>query len=328
VKIFVCDGGAFGTAMAVILARAGHDVCLLVQIFDQRRKDMFYNIKYGAQKCNYLHLPGVELPKMEFTDNFSAVKGADVVFLGVPSQYVWNAFLKIKGELGKNTETTIVLLTKGLDDYSALPFGIKIRNRLKLGGNHNFAVISGGTPAQALADPYRTFVASVAGENLNVIKKIRRMFLKTNLATVGTTDIIGVSWGGALKNAYAIKYGMLTGLGKSDLAWEYVNKLALPEIKIFLDYAGAKPKTLYSPAVAGDFRLTCMGYIDWESRNVSFGRFLALRPAKETIAKYIAMHTVEGYESAMILRKISREHNLKTPILEEIYSVCTGAPPC
>ena len=118
------------------------------------------------------------------------------------------------------------------------------------------------------------------------------------------------------------------GLGQSDLAWEYVNTLALAEIKIFLDYAGAKPKTLDSPAVAGDFRLTCVGYIDWESRNVSFGKFLALRPAKETIAKYIAMHTVEGYESAMILRKISRECNLKTPILEEIYSVCTGASSC
>lgn len=326
-KVFICDAGAFGTAMAVILARAGHDVYLLIQPFDQKHKDMFYNIKYGAQKCNYLHLPGVELPKMKFTDNFEGIKDADVVLLGVPSRYVWDVFLKIKAKLADNPKAIIALLTKGLDNDCSLPFGIKIRNRLKLANHYNSAVISGGTPAQVLADSYRTFVASVASENLNVIKKIRRMFVGTNLATVGTTDIVGVSWGGALKNAYAIKYGVLIGLEQSDLAWEYVDRLAFQEMKTFLDYAGAKPQTLYSPAVAGDFRLTCVGYVDWESRNVSFGKFLALCPTREAIARYIAEHTVEGYESALTLWKISREQNLKTSHLDEIYSVCTGASP-
>lgn len=324
-KVFVCDAGAFGTAIAVILARVGHDVRLLIQPFDQQHRDMYYNLKYGAQKCNYLHLPGVELPEMEFTDNFEGVKDADVVLLGVPSRYVWGAFLKINEELGKKPKAIIALLTKGLDDYGKLPFGIKMSNRLKLEGNNNFAVLSGGTPAQALADQYRAFVASVASENLNVIKKIRRMFIGTNLATVGTTDIIGASWGGALKNAYAIKYGMIMGSRQSDLAWAYVDGLAFHEMKIFLDYAGARPKTLYSPAVAGDFRLTCVGYVDWESRNVSFGKFLALRPTREAIARYISEHTVEGYESVLTLHKISCWQRLKTPILDEIYSVCTGA---
>lgn len=330
-KVFICDAGAFGTAMAVILARAGHKVTLLIQPYDQRHIDMFYNIKYGAQLCNYLHLPNVELPKpdVEVTDNFDGVKNVDVVFLGVPSQFVWNAFLKIKYWLLGNSKMTLVLLTKGLDDYGALPFGIKMRNRLKLEGHNNFAILSGPTPAQALVDPYRTFVASVASENISVIQKVRRLFWKvdkqTNLATVGTTDLVGVSWGGALKNAYAIKYGMLMGTGKNDLAWEYVNKLGLPEMKLFLDCAGARPKTLYSPAVEGDFRLTCQGYVNWESRNVAFGKFLAKRPTKEEIKNYLSKNTVEGYESALTLWKIARAQNLKTPFLDQIYFACTGA---
>lgn len=329
-KIFACDAGAFGTAVAVILARVGHDVRLLVQPFDQKHRDMFYNIKYGAQRCNYLHLPGVELPKMEFTDNFEGVKDADVVLLGVPSRYVWDAFLKIKAELGKKPKAIIALLTKGLDDYGKLPFGMKMSNLLKLEGNNNFAVLSGYTPAHGLAVSQSTqkfYAASVASKNLNVIKKLRQLFRGTNLGIVGTTDIAGVSLGGALKNTYAIGYGILLGLNQNEKAWKFLSS-ALEEMTVFFDYFGADRKTISTPAVRGDFYGTSVGEIAWESRNVSFGKFLALRPTREAIARYIAEHTVEGYESALTLWKISREQKLKTPILDEIYSVCTGASPC
>ncbi len=335
-RVSVIDAGQFGTAIAILAARTGHDVTLHVQPFNQEQKDLHWNMKYGAQKTNYLYLPKVVLPPMSFADNFAPAKSADVILIAVPSKFLWLAIENLKPYLMENPNCVLALLTKGLDAYGNIPIGVKLRNHLRLTiGFENFAIISGATPAKIMVEPHRTTVASIASTDLNIIKKLRKLFLNTGLATVGTTDIVGVGWGGALKNAYAVGYGILEGLNKRDLAWEFVNRLALMEMKLFLYRAGAHPKTLHSPAVKDDFRVTSTGYLNWESRNVSFGKFLAkYQPKhnagnpKDPIDSYLKNHTVEGYEAISALWRIAQNERINAPLIHGIHSVCElGASP-
>ncbi|MDO8522754.1 MAG: 2-dehydropantoate 2-reductase N-terminal domain-containing protein [bacterium] len=330
-RVFVVDTGEMGTSSGAILARAGHEVTLLIQPYDSAQRALYLNLRLAAtwaKNTNYIHLPGVELPEnIEFADNFKNCANADVILLAVPSKFLWSAIENIKPYLESNPKCILTLLTKGFDSDGQIPVGLKLKNNLLLTlGYKNFAIISGYTPASYLANAYltgRVYAASVASYDLNIIKKLKRLFKGSGLGLIGTRDVVGSALGGALKNAYAIGYGILRGLNKSDEAWAYLN-LALCEMKIFLDYAGAKSKTLESPAVKADFRLTSIGEIDWESRNVTFGKYLAEYHTAEEIKAYVQdpKHTVEGYESMKTLWQIAQDNKLYTPLLHRIHAIC------
>src|SRR3989344_2976314 len=324
-KVFVCDAGEFGTAMACVTSRAGNEVALLIQPYAQNQKDLFYNLRNGTQQTNYLLLPGVMLPRMYFTDNFEAAKSADVICLAVPTKYIGQAFLKIKECLEVNSKAILVLLSKGFDSFGDVPWGVKLHNNLKLSGHKNFAVISGPTFAKEIIRPYTAHFVSCASKNIGAIKKLKALFKSSGLHLTGTTDLTGVSWGGPLKNAYAIGYGLTFKLIDERAAFDYI-WLALNEMKAFLDFAGARPKMLHSPAVERDFYVTSRG----NSRNRKFGEFLAEYQSKEKIKEHVenSANTVEGYESMKTLWKIANENKLDVPLLYGVHSICEyGASP-
>jgi glycerol-3-phosphate dehydrogenase (NAD(P)+) len=333
-KISVIDAGEMGTAMAVLLANAGHDVTLMIQSFDYPHKEMLCYLKRlgtnrRGRRENDLHLPGIYLPlNLKFSDSFDCVDESEFVFLAVPSQYLLASYIRILEKLAKNKKCTLVLLSKGLDEQSNRPWGMRIQSDLRI--SNNFIMLAGYTPAHCIADSHLTlfsYAASVASVNLNAIKKIRKLFLGTRLGLVGTSDVVGVSWGGLLKNTYAIGYGVINGSIESALTQKYLNNAHF-EMKVFLDYFGASTKTWSSPAVKGDFYLTSQGQIDWKSRNVAFGEFLSKFPKDMEINAYTQKYTVEGYEALLVLWAISQHRSLHAPILCAIHSIiCFGASP-
>lgn len=349
-KILVDDAGEFGTAIAIILARAGCEVTLHIPTFDTPHVEMLLSLQRTGKNAtgkreNNLHLEGVELPQnMDFTDSLDAVLTCDVVLLARPSKNIYDSFFAICERLKQNSRATLVLLSKGFGNKSLLPLGVEMRNYLRAVGLDNFAVISGPTPALELVDPRLTSVASVASEDRNVIKTVKKMCRGSSLCLVGTKDVVGVSWGGCLKNAYAIGYGILgefvakerkergdENFRASDdlpsISRNYLD-IALQEMKIFLDGAAAKPRTLESPAVKGDFRMTCEGTIRWKSRNVRFGEFLAECHKKTEIDDYVSNNTVEGYEAMKALYHLANSKELNVPLLYGIHSICEfGASP-
>ena len=351
-KIFVDDAGEFGTAIAVILARAGHEVTLRIPTFDYPHVEMLRSLQQTGKNAkgkreNDLYFEGVELPQnMDFADGLEAIVTSDVVLLSRPSKYIYESFIAICERLKQTPGITLVLLAKGFAHKSLLPLGVEMDHYLRAAGLNNFAVISGPTPALELVDPDRTFVASAASEDRNVTKKLKKMCQGSGLYLVETKDIVGVSWGGCLKNSYAIGYGILGGLAaqarkkKEDtnfsvsatqylfcIGWHYLD-VALQEMKVFLADAGAKPRTINSPAVKGDFRMTCEGTVRWKSRNVRFGEFLAEYHKKADIDDYVSNNTVEGYEAMKALYHVAQSKELDAPLLYGIHSICEfGASP-
>lgn len=353
-KILVDDAGEFGTAMAVILARAGHEVTLRVPTFDTPHREMLLCLQRTGKNAkgkreNNLHFKGVELPQnMDFTEGLEVVLTSDVVLLARPTKHIYHSFFAICERLKRNPGATLVLLSKGFANRSLLPLGVEMHNYLRAMGLNNFAVISGPTPALELVDPYRTSVASVASEDRNVIKRLKKMCRGSGLCLVGTKDVVGVSWGGCLKNTYAIGYGILGGFvarerkkredkifptnvtryqGLLSTAGNYLD-IALQEMKVLLNDAGAKLGTVKSPAVEGDFRMTAEGTVRWKSRNVRFGELLAAYHKKDEIDDYVSSKTVEGYEAMKALFEIADAKELDTPLLYGIHSICEfGASP-
>ncbi|OGF78796.1 hypothetical protein A2W54_04170 [Candidatus Giovannonibacteria bacterium RIFCSPHIGHO2_02_43_13] len=330
-KVFVDDAGEMGTSAGVVAALAGHEVTLRFRKYSQEQADLFNNLKNGVQRSNYLHLPDIELPEsIRFADAFAPAEKTNAIILAVPTKFLEKAYSEIEPYIAWNPKCTLVLLSKGFASGSGMSWGVKIKNSLMLAGRRNFAVLSGYTPAKELASAHLTkkyFAASVASRDLNAIKKVRALFRNTHLGIVGTTDIRGVSIAGALKNAYAVGYGILLGLNENSLAWKYL-EIAHKEMKVFLDNVGANPKTWSSPAVRGDFYGTCQGEIAWESRNISFGKFLAAYPSWFEINKHISENMVEGYESLKILWRIAHENKLRAPLLYCIHRICFyGASP-
>jgi len=328
-KIFVVGGGAFPTAMAELCARLGlgYEVSQWYSTHDYLHLEMLLKLQRLERKENYLYLPRVELHKnIDFTDKFDATRTADIIFLGQPSKFSWQPFLEIAKFLPENSKSIVVLLSKGFASGETIPLGVKTANHLKSElGFYNFAVLSGPTFAKDILVPNKARFVSLASRNLQTIQRLKRAFVNSDLYFVGTTDVTGVSMGGALKNAYAIGYGVLAGVGAvADFLEKYIWERALPEMKVFLDLAGAHPKTLHSPAVAADFAVTCHG----DSRNKKFGEFLAKFQKKEDIDLRFQRITVEGYDAMKTLYHISATNRLFTPILYKIHDICElGANP-
>ena len=319
-KITVVGNGAFGTAFSIMLARAGHELTLCFPSDLQCDKDLLYNLKNGTQFTNYLYLPGIKFPEsVKFTDKYGGVAESDIILLAVPSKYIWNSFSAVYHRMKRNPKSALVLLSKGFDNKTSIPLGLAMNDFLS-----NFAVISGPTFARELQSPYKAHVASCASYNIGIIKKVKEMLLGSDLRIEGTTDLAGVSWGGCLKNAYAVGYGICDGLGYSETMLDDYIWRAHKELKVFLDFAGAKEKTYWSPAVWGDLRITCKG----ESRNRAFGKFLAEHRAKKDIDEHLKKYTVEGYEAMIALWRLAHEKGLSAPLLYRIHAIsCFGASP-
>lgn len=353
-KIFVDDAGEFGTAIAVILARAGREVTLRIPAFDYPHLKMLLSLQRTGKNAkgkreNNLHFEGVELPQnMDFTESLDAVLTSDVIFLARPSRHIYQSFFAICEQLKQNRGATLVLISKGFGNKSLLPLGVEMQNYLRAMGLGNFAVLSGPTPALEMVDPHRTSVASVASEDRRVIEKLKTICRRSGLCLVGTEDVAGVSWGACLKNAYAIGYGILGGIVARErkrredknlpthsakyqdllAVWRNYLDIALQEMRVFLRDAGAKPGTVTSPAVKGDFRMTSEGTARWKSRNVRFGEFLSAYHGKAEIDDYVSKHTVEGYEAMKALFEIADSKELDSPLLYGIHSICEfGASP-
>lgn len=327
-KIFVVDGGTFGTAFAIMLGRAKkHEVTLLIRPYSQAQKDLYYNLRAGTQKTNYLYLPDVEIPEnVLFTDNFEAAVDADVILLAVPSKHIWEPFSNVTDCIEKNRKMIIALLSKGVRPRSNQPLGLDLENHLNTGFHefHNFAAISGPTFAKDLVVSGKSHVAAVASHNLSVIKKLKEMVKGTGLELEGMTDLLGVSWGGCAKNTYALGHGICDGLGYSQEMLDKYLELAFGEMRAFLEVVGVKSKTISGPAVKEDFYMTAQG----ESRNRVFGEFVAEYHSIEEIEAEADKRTVEGFEAMKAIWKIAHENKLFAPLLYGIHSVaCLGASP-
>ena len=306
-RIAVLGGGSWGTALAIQVARAGHNVVL----WDM---DPAHVKNMQQSHCNQKYLPDIELPaSLKFSHQLEqTISNANTLLLAIPSHAV-RQFLK-NSKQWIRTSHHIVWATKGLEENSAKPVHQVVAEELP--DCKSTAVVSGPTFAGEVARDLPTAV-TVAASSHAIADEVAGFLHYGNFRVYTCEDMIGVELGGSLKNVLAIAAGIADGLGFGANTRAALITRGLNEIMRLGLAMGAQPETFMGLAGLGDLVLTCT---DNQSRNRRMGLALAdgstIEQAREQIGQ-----AVEGVKTAREAWHLAQKHKVEMPIIEQTYCV-------
>jgi glycerol-3-phosphate dehydrogenase (NAD(P)+) len=304
-KVAIIGTGAWGTAVAIHLARAGKKVLLWVY-----EEDLCDILKETRENSYYL--PGFVLPEgIDFITTNEAPDFPDDVVIALPS-FALRPTLKTMAPYlaGKR----LLLLTKGLERGTLL--GMSEVTEETIGTDRPVAVLSGPSFAREVAQG--VFTAVVVGCRDKALAEQFQKTIHTEHFRVYTTDdVTGVELGGALKNVMAIGAGMIEGLKMGTNTEAAFTTRALAEIKRLGKAMGAREITFMGLSGIGDLILTSYGQL---SRNRQFGLELSKGRKPDDILKS-QRTVVEGYYTVQAAYDLSRKLAIEMPITEELYRI-------
>ncbi|QDQ40500.1 NAD(P)-dependent glycerol-3-phosphate dehydrogenase [Legionella geestiana] len=305
--IAMLGAGSFGTAIAIHMAKAGHNV----RLWGHRAEHVRTMMKEG---CNARFLPHHSFPPtltpcLSLTE---ALEAADVVMLAIPSR----AFAALLAEL-PDTLKNIVWLTKGLDPSSHRFLSDLVF--IRYGRAFPAAMLSGPSFAREVANGLPTAVTLV-GNDMPFLHFLHPLLHHGNFRVYLSQDLRGVQWCGAVKNVLAIACGVSDGLGYGANAKAAIITRGLAEMRRLGMALGAQPDTFLGLSGVGDLVLTCT---DDQSRNRRFG--LALGRGETPAAAEAAIgQVVEGKDNAQEVCALARAHQIDMPVCTQIEALLEG----
>ena len=301
-RITVLGAGAWGTALGKILHENGNAVTL----WDQDAPALA-EIQRGR---NERYLPGVVLPTEWKTlpDFKTAIGGAECVVLAVPSQAFREVAVQLKGHPG-----IFVSVTKGIEFETGDTMSRILREQTPA---DRVVALSGPSFAREVALGIPTTVVC-ACESDGTAKTVQGFFHRPEFRIYRSTDILGVEYGGALKNVIAVGAGVSDGLGYGDNTKAGLVTRSLSEIRRLGVACGAQAETFSGLSGMGDLILTCFSK---QSRNRDLGERLG---RGENIEMIQASHPklVEGYPTARSAHRLAKEKKIATPIIDEVHAM-------
>ena len=289
--IGVAGAGAFGTALAVALAREGRSVRLWA-------RDTGHVADMALTRGNESRLLGVRFPEtLTVTADLTELDGAEALLLALPTQAL-AAFLAMHGA-GLNG-TALVACCKGVDLVSLRGPTALIKDACPASAA---AILTGPSFAADIACglPTALTLACAAAE----VEKLQHLLSTPTLRLYRTGDVVGAELGGALKNVIAIAAGVVIGAGLGQSARAALITRGFAEMQRFAIRFGARPETLSGLSGFGDLVLTCTST---QSRNLRYG--LALGAGQHFDLKT----TVEGVATAQAIRRLAETQNIDMPI--------------
>ncbi len=306
----ILGAGAWGTTLAVILARAGHDVVLcvrtagLLQVMERLRE-------------NPVYLPGVELPeRLALTVNWNdAAARAETVVMAVPSRFARSAMASVAGAVTPGT--TLVSATKGIEAETLATMTEMLAEVVP--GNPALAVLSGPGFAVEVAHEKPAALVAAAHDD-SVARAVQGLFACRSLRIYRSTDVRGVELAGAAKNVIAIGAGVSDGLGLGSSARAAVITRGLAELMRLAAAAGARRETIAGLAGLGDLVLTCTGDA---SRNrtlgLAIGRGAAPPDPRQPPAP--GRPVAEGVVNARAVRALALRLGVDMPLVDAVYRI-------
>lgn len=292
-SIGVIGAGAFGTALAVTLARE-QAVILWGRDTTQMQKS----------RENAKRLPGVRFPDgLEVSDALETVLNAQTILIALPMQSL-SGFAAAHDLSAK----TVVACCKGID-LSTGQGPVSVLNTAR-----HVAILTGPSFATDIARGLPTALALACAED-TVGQALQAQLSTPTLRLYRSTDVIGAELGGALKNVIAIGCGAVMGAGLGHSARAALMTRGFAEMQRVARAMGADNDTLMGLSGLGDLTLTCTSD---QSRNYRLG--LALGAGTE----FDAGITVEGAATARALRAVARQHGLDLPLCATIADLVDG----
>ena len=310
-KAAVFGAGSWGTAFALVLADAGHEVTLW-----GRREDLCATINEKHENPEYL--PGVELPSSirATHEPAEAAEGAELVVLAVPSQRLRENLQEWAQVLPD--DAILVSLMKGVE-LGTLKRMSEVIAEVTGAGPERIAVVSGPNLAREIAS--REPAASVvACADEQVASRLREMLHGPNFRPYSSVDVVGCELGGAYKNVIALAVGMAVGLGFGDNTTASVITRGLAETARLAVKLGADPLTFMGLAGLGDLVATCSSPL---SRNRTFGEKLGKGMTTEEITAS-TRQVAEGVKSCGSLLALAESNEIYAPLVEAVHAVIVG----
>jgi len=214
-------------------------------------------------------------------------------------------------------DAIVVSATKGLEQHTL--FRVSEILEQELGPSLRVAVVSGPSFAFELARELPTAV-SVASHDERVVAAVQAGFRAPYFRLYGTSDVVGVEIGGALKNVIAIAAGLVEGLGLGHNALAGLITRGLAEISRLACAAGAQRETLSGLTGLGDLVLTCTSA---PSRNRRVGIELAHGRLLQDIIDGTRM-VAEGVRTTRAALDLGARHGVELPIAEQVAELLAG----
>lgn len=305
-KITVIGSGGWGCALAKVLSDNEHQVTLWSKFEEEVNA-----IRQSGQ--NAAKLPGIDLPRdLSLTsDCEESVREAELVVLAVPSSFIRSTCELFKPFIKNGI--IIVNVAKGIEDGTLMALQDVINEVLPA---NPVAVLSGPSHAEEVARGIPTSVV-VGSTDEHIVKQVQDIFMNQNFRVYGSSDIIGIEMGGALKNVIALAAGISDGLGFGDNTKAALMTRGISEISRLGVAMGADASTFNGLSGIGDLIVTCTSM---HSRNRRAGILIGKGKSLEEALSEVKM-VVEGVYSAKAALDLAHQHRVELPIIENVNQV-------
>jgi glycerol-3-phosphate dehydrogenase (NAD(P)+) len=305
-RVAVIGGGAWGTALALVAARAGRDVALVVR--DQPTAQAV-----EVARENTARLPGVALDRrITAVGDPGVLADADLWLIAMPAQAV-RARLRALAQLAR-PGLAVVITAKGLERTSSRLMTEVLTEELPA---VEPLVLSGPSFAADVARGLPTAV-TLAARTFDSARTIAEAVSLPTFRPYLSDDLVGVQIGGAVKNVLAIAAGIVSGRRLGDSARAALIARAFAEMMRLGRALGARTETLAGLSGLGDLVLTCSSPT---SRNFAYGLALA---AGETGAAGPDTRTVEGAWTAAAAVALAARLGVEVPIMRAVEDIVAG----
>ena len=305
-KVSVIGAGSWGTALALLLYKNGHDVT--VWSYQEEEVRMLSEKREHVSK-----LPGVKIPDGIFftADIKEAVEEKDVVVLAVPSIHVRNTAKKINPYVKDGQ--ILVDVAKGIEEDTLMTLSQQIEEEIP---QADVAVLSGPSHAEEVGRGLPTTVC-IGAHTEATAEYLQGIFMSPVFRVYTTPDMLGVELGAALKNVIALAAGTADGLGYGDNTKAALITRGIAEISRLGVKMGARMETFYGLSGIGDLIVTCASV---HSRNRKAGYLMGQGKTMKEAMDEVKM-VVEGVYSAKAAAKLGKKYNVSLPIIEEVNKV-------
>ncbi len=307
-KVGVLGAGAWGTALAQMLASDGRNVLLWAL-----EPELVTQI--NTSRTNSLYLPSAVLaPTIRASGDLTEFSGCDILLVVTPAQHLG----RVLGQLPKHPRD-LILCSKGIEAGS----GRLMNDVAKAAAPaSDIAILSGPTFAHEVAAGLPTAVTLACGGGIPQWERVSPVIARPQFRPYYSDDVIGAEIGGAVKNVLAIACGVVDGLGLGQNARAALIARGYAEMLRFGEALGAERETLAGLCGLGDLVLTCSSTA---SRNFSLGKALGEgMPPQDLMADRRTV--AEGAHTAPILVELAARHHVAMPIVAAVHQVLEGAP--
>jgi glycerol-3-phosphate dehydrogenase (NAD(P)+) len=245
--------------------------------------------------------------------DFEIPSKTDLLWIALPTQVVRECLKNIKGLPAK---TPIVSLSKGIE----IATGKRVSEILAQSYPQSpLAAVSGPSLAGEILKKVPTALVAASTQE-SVALLVQKALHGPALRVYRSIDLIGVEWGGALKNVYALAAGMCAGLGLGENSLAGLTTRSLREMTRVAVHFGAQEETVQGLSGVGDLILTSYSR---SSRNRCVGERLGMG---DTVAQALASvdGVCEGVPTTEALHKILESKKIEAPIAQELFQVLQG----